>query len=111
MRGRFGELLQPLVPHGESDLFLLGLLSLIDAMLEMPMTEVLERVPLDHETKAVLLGQPSLLRPVYQLMLAHESGEWEAAGDLSTGLHLDSEEVASYYWRAQQWAREVSAGM
>jgi c-di-GMP-related signal transduction protein len=111
VRGRFGELLQPLVEHGESDLFLLGLLSLIDAMLELPMAEVLDRVPLDAETKAVLLGQPSVLRPVYQLMLAHESGEWEAAGDLSRSLHLDAEEVAGFYWRAQQWAREVSAGM
>ncbi len=111
VRARFGEVLQPIVPHGESDLFLLGLLSLIDAMLEMPMTEILERIPLDGETKAVLLGQPSLLRPVYQLMLAHESGEWDAAGELSQNLHLDSEEVAGYYWRAQQWAREVSTGM
>jgi c-di-GMP-related signal transduction protein len=111
VRGRFGELLQPVVAHGESDLFLLGLLSLIDAMLEMPLEEVLERVPLDHETKAVLLGQPSLLRPVYQLMLAHESGEWESAAQLSESLLLDPEEVSSYYWRAQQWAREVSAGV
>ncbi|HLV88639.1 MAG TPA: HDOD domain-containing protein [Candidatus Sulfotelmatobacter sp.] len=111
VRGRFGELLQPLVPHGESDLFLLGLLSLLDAMLEMPMAEVLERVPLDRETKAVLLGQPSVLRPVYQLMLAHESGEWEAAEQLSAGLRLDSQEVAGYYWLAQQWAREVSSGL
>jgi len=111
VRGRFGELLQPVVPHGESDLFLLGLLSLIDAMLELPMPEVLERVPLDHATKAVLLGQPSLLRPVYQLMLAHESGEWEASAQLSEAMHLDPEEVANYYWRAQQWAYEVSTGV
>jgi len=110
VRGRFGELLQPLVPHGESDLFLLGLLSLLDAMLEMPMAEVLERVPLDQETKAVLQGKPSSLRPIYQLMLAHESGEWEAATQLSETLHLNSEEVAGYYWLAQQWAREVSVG-
>ncbi|MGA2857059.1 MAG: HDOD domain-containing protein [Candidatus Sulfotelmatobacter sp.] len=109
VRGRFGELLQPRVTHGESDLFLLGLLSLIDVMLEMPMAEVLDRIPLDHETKAVLLGQASVLRPVYQLILAHESGEWEAAAQLSHSLHLDSEEVAGYYWQAQQWAREVSA--
>jgi len=108
VRGRFGELLQPLVQHGESDLFLLGLLSLIDAMLEMSMAEVLERVPLDRETKAVLLGQPSLLRPVYQLLLAHESGEWEAASQLCASLHLDPEHVAGFYWRAQEWAREVS---
>jgi c-di-GMP-related signal transduction protein len=110
VRGRFGELLQPVVKHGESDLFLLGLLSLIDAMLELPMSEILEKIPLDHETKAVLLGHPSVLRPVYQLMLAHESGEWDAAAQLSQGLNLDSEEVASFYWRAQQWAREVSTG-
>ena len=110
VRGRFGELLSPRVEHGESDLFLLGLLSLIDAMLEVPMVEVLARVPLDRETKAVLLGQASVLRPVYQLMLAHESGDWATAAQLGTSLWLDSEEVAGYYWQAQQWAREVSAG-
>jgi c-di-GMP-related signal transduction protein len=110
VRARFGELLQPLVSHGESDLFLLGLMSLLDAMLEMPMSDVLDRVPLDHETKAVLMGKASALRPIYQLMLAHESGEWEAAEQLSANLQLDPEEVAGYYWRAQQWAREVSSG-
>jgi c-di-GMP-related signal transduction protein len=110
VRGRFGELLAPRVPHGESDLFLLGLLSLIDAMLEMPMEDVLERIPLDQATKAVLLGQASMLRPVFQLMLAHESGEWEAAREVGAGLHLNAEEVALLYWQAQQWAREVSTG-
>jgi EAL and modified HD-GYP domain-containing signal transduction protein len=109
VRGRFGELLSPRVSHGESDLFLLGLLSLIDAMLEMSMDAVLERISLDHETKAVLLGRPSVLRPVFQLMLAHESGEWAAAAALGEQLNLNAEEVAGYYWQAQQWARELSS--
>jgi EAL and modified HD-GYP domain-containing signal transduction protein len=110
VRGRFGDLVAPHVPHGESDLFLMGLLSLIDAMLEMPMAEILEKIPLDQATKAVLLGQPSPLRPVYQSMLAHESGEWEAAAELSRALNVNSDEMASYYWQAQEWAREVSTG-
>jgi len=109
VRGRFGDLLSSRVSHGESDLFLLGLLSLIDAMLEMPMESVLEKISLDQETKSVLLGKASVLRPVYQLMLAHESGEWQAAASLSEGLKLDSEAVAGLYWQAQQWAREISA--
>jgi EAL and modified HD-GYP domain-containing signal transduction protein len=108
VRGRFGELLSPHVKHGESDLFLLGLLSLIDVMLETPMAEVLEKLPLDRETNAVLVGRPSPLRPVFQLILAHESGEWQAAAELSEGLHLKSEDVAAYYWQAQEWARELS---
>jgi len=108
VRGRFGELLSPHVKHGESDLFLLGLLSLIDVMLETPMAEVLKKLPLDRETNAVLVGQPSPLRPVFQLILAHESGEWQSAAELSEGLHLKSEDVAAYYWQAQEWARELS---
>jgi c-di-GMP-related signal transduction protein len=108
VRGRFGELLAPHVPHGKSDLFLLGLLSLIDAMLEMPMADVLERIALDQETKAVLLGRPSPLRPVFQLILAHESGEWAEAAALAETLHLEPEDVAACYWQAQQWARELS---
>ena len=74
------------------------------------MADVLEKVPLDHETKAVLLGQPSLLRPVFQLMLAHESGEWEAATQLADSLQLNPEEVAGTYWQSHQWAREVLSG-
>lgn len=108
VRGRFGELLSPHVSHGESDLFLLGLLSLIDVMLEMPVADVLERIPLDSATKSVLLGQPSPLRRVYQLILAHESGEWAAASALSDTLRLDPGQVALHYWQAQQWAREIS---
>lgn len=108
VRGRFGELLSTQVQHGESDLFLLGLLSLIDAMLEMPMADILERISLDHATKSVLLGQESPLRPVFQVILAHESGEWESAAALCQSLGLDPERVAAQYWEAQQWARELS---
>lgn len=108
VRGRFGELLAPSVAHGDSDLFLLGLLSLIDVMLEMPMQDILERIALDHSTKAVLLGQPSSLELVFQLILAHENGDWEQALKLSDRLGLDSQSVATDYWEAQRWARELS---
>lgn len=110
VRARFCELLSPRVQHGDSDLFLMGLLSLMDAMLEIPMSEVLNKLPLDHETKAVLLGGASRLRPLYQLMLARESGEWQSSAELSRLLHLSESEVAEAYWQAMQWAKQVSGG-
>jgi EAL and modified HD-GYP domain-containing signal transduction protein len=110
VRGRFCELLSPQIKHGESDLFLLGLLSLMDSILELPMTEVLEKVPLDQETKAVLLGGPSHLRPLYQLMLAQESGDWQGTAGLGRALKLSEGEVGETYWQAMQWAREMSGG-
>jgi hypothetical protein len=41
-------------------------------------------------------------------MQAHESGDWQTAAALSLGLRLDADDVASCYWQAQQWARELS---
>lgn len=110
VRARFCELLSPSLGHGDSDLFLMGLLSLMDAILEIPMARVLENVPVDRESRAVLLGEASRLQPFYQLMLAKESGEWESASDLVRQLHLSESGVAETYWKAMQWARRVSGG-
>jgi c-di-GMP-related signal transduction protein len=108
VRARFCELLSPKVQHGDSDLFLLGLLSLMDSILEISMNDVLESVPIDQETKDVLLGRGTRLRPLYQLMLAQESGDWQAASEFAKTLNLRESEVAEHYWQAMHWARQVS---
>jgi c-di-GMP-related signal transduction protein len=108
-RARFCELISNRVPHGDSDLFLMGLLSMIDAILEIPMVTILENIPLEHETKAVLMGSPSKLTPVYQLMLAREAGDWEGTAERSRELGLSESEIAESYWQAMQWVRDVNA--
>jgi EAL and modified HD-GYP domain-containing signal transduction protein len=110
VRARFCELLSPKGPHRDSDLFLMGLMSIMDVVLETSMTQVLEHVPLDHEIKAALLGQTSPLQPVYQLMLAQESGEWANSVELTKRLRFTESEVAQAYWQALLWARQVTAG-
>jgi len=109
IRARFCELVSPKIPHAESDLFLMGMLSMMDVILEIPMCQVLDNVPIDQESKAVLLGGGSRLRPFYQLMLAQESGEWKTASELAAQLHLVESDVAQCYWQAMQWARQVSS--
>jgi len=110
VRARFCELLSPRIEHGDSDLFLMGLLSLMDTILKIPMNRVLDSVPVDQETKAVLLGGDSRLRTFYQLMVAQESGECQTASALARQLHLGESEVAQCYWNAIRWAQQVSAG-
>lgn len=109
-RARFCELLSIRI-RAETELFLLGLLSVMDAILEVPMERLVQQIPLDKETKAALLGQPGRLRPLYQLMLAQESGEWTQASELAQELHFTAEEVADYWWQAMQWAQQVIAGI
>ena len=108
-RARFCELLGAKVQHGDADLFFLGLLSIMDVILEVPMSTVLEKVSVDQETKAVLLGGANRQRPLYQLMLAQESGEWQQASELAKQLHLSESVVAESYWQAMHWTRQVSS--
>ncbi|HLX85989.1 MAG TPA: HDOD domain-containing protein [Terriglobales bacterium] len=109
-RARFCELLSVRL-QTNTDLFLMGLLSIMDALLEVGMEVLLGQLPVDNETKAVLLGQNSSLRPLYQLMLAQESGEWEQSTKLAAELKIPTDEVASVWWQAMQWAQEATSGI
>ena len=110
VRARYCELLGSNIPHGESDLFLVGLLSLMDAILEIPMGVVLEGISLDRETRAVLLGQKSQLDAVYRLMLFQEVADWPKLSELSAQMKLPESLLTECHWKAMQWAREMTAG-
>jgi EAL and modified HD-GYP domain-containing signal transduction protein len=109
-RARFCELLSDQM-RSNHDLFLMGLLSVMDAILEIDMNTLLQRVPVDADTKAALLGQAGVLRPLYQLMLAQESGEWESASALAKQLRLSEDSVGNAWWQAMSWAQEVSGSV
>ncbi len=109
-RARFCELLSDRVPSN-GDLFLVGLLSVMDAILEVSMDVLLQQLPVEKETKAVLLGQKSKLQPVYQLMLACESGKWAESSALAHQLNLSDQDVATRWWQALQWAQEATSGV
>ena len=107
VRAHFCELISRRLPRGQGEYFLLGLLSLIDTMLGMPMSTILEGLPVDREIKAVLLGKRSGLQPLYELMLAQERADWRRCNEIAAHLHIPEEEVADAYVRSVQWAREV----
>lgn len=108
-RGRFCELFSSKIRHQGSDLFLLGLLSLMDAILQIPMDQVLENVPVDREIRAALQGKRSSLTTFYQLMVAQESADWQTVAELAKLLRIPESSVAENYWTAVRWAQQVTA--
>jgi c-di-GMP-related signal transduction protein len=81
----------------------------MDAILELPMGVVLEGIQLDREMKSVLLGEKSILTPLYELMVAQETAEWGKVSSVCAGLNLDESFVGESYWQAMQWAREMTS--
>ncbi len=108
VRARLCELLGARVPHGDDDVFLVGLLSMMDAILELPIGVILEGIHLEREMKAVLLGEKSRLSSLFGLMLAQENADWERVASICADLKLDQAFVAECHWQAMQWAREMT---
>jgi c-di-GMP-related signal transduction protein len=60
----------------KSSLFLMGLLSITDALLDKPIGEVLRGLPVSEEVKTALTGGENRFRDVYELLLSLERAEW-----------------------------------
>ncbi len=85
--------------QGLDRFFTVGLLSTLDAMLDKPIGELLDGLPLVDETKAALLRYEGLLGSVLKQVLNYEQGAWgELGSELPAGVYKQS------YLEALQWA-------
>jgi hypothetical protein len=85
-------------------------MSMMDAILEIPMRDARQKIPLDRQTKAVLSGGENAPCPIYRRMLAQEAGDWERAPALSSQLRVSESVSGELWWQAMQWARQAGAG-
>ncbi len=108
-RGKFCELISPEIGfrNRSSDLFLLGMFSVIDAIMDRPLEEILSEISLVEDIEAALLGEDNQLKKVYDLNLSYEKGEWKTVAELSSGLKLDEVKLPALYLEAVEWANEI----
>ena len=96
MTGKIGEML------GESSnrAFLVGLLSILDALMDRPLAALLDQLPLANSVQAALLEGNGKLGEALNLVLSYERGRWE---DLE-GAELSPEKIGQAYLEAVNWA-------
>lgn len=90
-----------------STLFLMGLLSLSDALLDRPLNDVLDTLAVAPELKAALCGGNNKLNDVYQLLLSMERAEWPKLTDCAARLHCPEESIPDSYKSAIQKAATI----
>lgn len=108
MRARFCELLANEAGYKErgSDAFLLGLLSLIDALLDRPLADVLAELPVTPDVRAALLGTAGLFQDIYQLSLAYEQGNWQAVIIYAGQLNIAEARLPVLHVNSLAWYKE-----
>lgn len=109
IRTRFAESLakQAGLSEQEHDAALMGLFSVLDAILDQPMAVVLAGIALPQAIlDALITGQGSLL-PIYELILAYEKGDWNRVETVAMALKIDDYAIYHDYRESIKWANNV----
>jgi EAL and modified HD-GYP domain-containing signal transduction protein len=113
VRARFCERLMQLAGiRQENEAFLIGMFSVLDALLDRPLEEALRSVSLGADITRVLLGtapEENFLSRIYQLSRRYEQGDWDDVEKLAPACGFPSSAVGNAYVEATLWAERMLA--
>ena len=106
VRARFCELIggSALGDERVDDGFLLGMCSMLDAILEVPMPVVISQLPLNEDTRAALRGDDTPGRRLLDCAMAYERGAWDRCVPLAKRAGVDEAKLPAAYLDALRWS-------
>ena len=90
-----------------AELFLTGLFSLLDVMLDQTMEQSLKLVHVSKKIEDALLRRTGELWPVMNFVFEYENASWQEVSRLMILNEIDMNEVYSAYTSALKWYRDL----
>ncbi len=108
-RATFFEMLAMDIGMGDRqfDLFMMGMLSVLDALLDSPMESVIGDLPLAGDVKLTLLGVETELNRLQELLQHCEQGSWGEAVGIATQLEVHESRLIEVYYKSMKLADEM----
>ncbi len=111
IRGKFCELLgsAPALSAQPSELFTLGMFSLIDAILDQHMEKIMKDLPLADDIKTALIDRKGRLIGYLLLAETYEKGQWDHMTKIAQVMNIREEKLPRLYLQACQWSNTFTA--
>ncbi len=106
-RARFLELMAPFTGESPTEQYLFGLLSLMDVMLDMPMVDLVEALPLRKEIKQALTGDVNQVSAALKLFERYKDADWVFCIEQSTVLKSTEGQLSDLYRDSLVWAEKA----
>ena len=106
LRAKFAENLAPLFDISKmqtSELFLMGLFSVLDLILNTSMEEALNMVKVTKEISDALVYHKGVLAPVLEFVLEYEKADWQEVSRLMILQNISINQVYDAYIQSLQW--------
>jgi c-di-GMP-related signal transduction protein len=107
-RARCCELLAPRLGCSSDEFFLAGLISLLDAILDIPRSELLQHLPVSASIHEALTKEGHAFADALALVMAYESGLFENCNSIRERLSLNEGDLARIYFDSVNWAEQAS---
>lgn len=107
VRAKHCELIAEQLGEEPAELFLLGLFSLLDAMLDARMADVMQRLPLSERIRSALVESSGQLHSFLGLTLCFERALWAEADTYLTALGVSADDTMRHHLAAIRWADEM----
>jgi len=107
VRARFCEIAASRCGLDATEQYLLGLLSLLPAMLRLPMDDLLPSLPLRDAIRQALEGHAIPERRRLNWIECQEHGDWAACDEIAQSHHMNRDRLVYDYAKAMVWAEAV----
>lgn len=88
--------------------YIMGMLSLIDAILNRPLIEIIKELYLPINVSDALLGKNNYYRSILNLVISYEKVDWDEVINYSKRLSLSGKIIANIYMEALKWVKDFN---
>lgn len=99
------------LPIIRSEVYMMGMFSTLQYMIDAPLEEILEEVPVAQEIKDALIRQEGICGTLYKLILSYEKAEWKNVKALADQLGIPSGLLAQTYMDCVEAVNEIWKGL
>ncbi len=109
LRAKFAEELAPLFEMSiqSQELFLMGLFSIIDLILEKPMAEALDLMNVSKNIRAALVDHTGPYIKILTFIEAYEAGNWQEVSRIMVIDSIAMDDVYKAYISSLEWYRDL----
>lgn len=98
---------QGFLKEKSSQAYLMGMFSLLESLLDQPLTLLLSRLPISNEVKLALTEGKGELGYLLMAVQAYEKADWEQVSHYCKVLNISEELIASQYSESVKWVDEL----
>lgn len=109
LRAKFAENLAPVFSMAiqSSELFLMGLFSVLDVILDMPMKDALETIKVSKNISDALVYHKGIFAFPLEFILQYENANWQEVSRLMIVHNIEMQPVYDAYLNALRWYRDT----